>query len=132
MNKKFTIALIMIFALSSVVLPMRKERADLYNKAIGEKEANKKLALLEEYLQKYGKKEDKYLKYIFLNLTYTTFALKKYDKSIEYGEKTLTFQEIDDTSKIRIFLYLANSYYVTSKDLDKAIEYAGLVTELAK
>jgi tetratricopeptide (TPR) repeat protein len=69
---------------------------------------------------------------MYLNLTETAYQLQQFDKTIQFGEKALTYKEIETQNKLRMYLYLANAYNLTKKDIDKAYSYADLVIELAK
>jgi tetratricopeptide (TPR) repeat protein len=44
----------------------------------------------------------------------------------------LTFADIDDANKLRIYLSLANAFNITKKDPEKAYHYAGQVIELSE
>jgi tetratricopeptide (TPR) repeat protein len=80
----------------------------------------------------YGETGDKYLKFIYLQLTETLFQVKNYEEAIQYGEKTLVSGEIAPTNRLTLFYALANSYYTSQKDLEKAYKYADLMIELAQ
>jgi tetratricopeptide (TPR) repeat protein len=110
--------------------PARKERQDLYLKAVAEKNLETKMELLKEYVQKYGTTNDKFLRFIYLNLADTSYKLKNYDETIQYGEKALEFVDLDATNKLRLSFSLANSYNVTNKDVDKAFKYAKSIVDV--
>jgi len=132
MNKKITVLTVLFLAVS-VVIFSAKEQQDLYLKAVAEKDLATKMELLKEYAEKYGEKKDKFLRFIYLNLCETAYKLQKYDEAIQYGETSLGYQdELDLTNKLNVLFYLANSYYVTKKDFDKALEYANTVVELSE
>ena len=79
-----------------------------------------------------AKNDERNARYMYLNLADTAYQLQQFDKTIEYGEKTLLYKEIDGQNKLRIYLFLANAYNLTKKDVDKSYSYADLVIELAK
>lgn len=108
------------------------KKMEMWQKAITEKNLELRLQYLKEYEAEFGKKEDKFHKYLYLNLSETAFQLTQYDEAIIYGEKALTFEDLDDASKLRIYLSLANAFRITKKDLEKAYHYAGLVIEMGK
>jgi len=133
MNKKITIITILFVLLASVTfLSARNAKQDLYLKAVAEKNPQSKFELLKEYVTKFGSKKDKFLRFIYLNLTDTAFKLKLYDETIQYGETAMTYDEFQATNKLRLYISLANSYNVTKKDLDKAILYADKMIEVSK
>ncbi len=130
MNKKVIFVITLILITSLCLFAGRKEKEELWRKAITEKNLPLKYQYLKDYEAQYGQKKDKFHKYLYLNLADTAFKLKKWDEAIQFGEKALTFAEIDGSNRLQIYLSLANSYKITKKDMDKAFEYAGLVVEL--
>lgn len=134
MNKKVILVSIMFLLFISVFLfgGKRSEKADMWQKAITEKDLNLKLQYLKEYEAKYGKKKDRLLKFLYLNLSDTSFKLKNYDETIQFGEKSLAFPDIDASNKLRIYLTLAISNQIAKIDIEKAYHYAGLTIELSK
>lgn len=132
MNKKITFIAVMFLMVSVFVVGIRKEQQQLYLKAVAEKDPEAKMGLLKEYVQKYGNKQDKWLRFIYLNLSDTAFKLKNYDECIQNGEMALESGEVDNANKLRVYFSLANSYYVTKRDMDKAYEYAQSVIDLSR
>ena len=123
----------MMFLLGSILLiTSPQDQQDLYIKAVSEKDPGLKIQLLKQYEQLYGETGDKYLKFIYLQLTETLFQVKNYEEAIQYGEKTLVSGEIAPTNRLTLFYALANSYYTSQKDLEKAYKYADLMIELAQ
>ena len=132
MNKKITLMAVMFVLVSIFALGVRKEQQDLYLKAVAEKDPEAKMTLLKEYVQKYGDKEDKWLRFIYLNISDTAFKLKNYDECIQNGEMALESTEVDTANKLRVYFSLANSYYATKRDMDKAYQYAQSVIDLSR
>jgi hypothetical protein len=132
MNKKITLVAVMFLMASIFVVGIRKEQQQLYLKAVAEKDPQAKMGLLKEYVQKYGDKQDKWLRFIYLNLSDTAFKLKNYDECIQNGETALESGEVDNANKLRVYFSLANSYYATKRDLDKAYQYAQSVIDLSR
>jgi len=128
--KKISIVTIFMLILS-VSFIYSGEKQELWLKAISEKNVKVRFQFLKEFSEKFGK-DKRYFKNLNINLTKTAFFLKDFDKTIQYGEKVITVNELEDNYKIEMYIYLANSYYVTKIDLDKAYQYAGLVIDLAK
>lgn len=131
--KKIAILIIMMFLLGSILLiPSPPAQQDLYIKAVSEKDPELKTQLLKQYEQVYGQTQDKYLKFIYLQLAETLFQVKNYDEAIQYGEKALASGEIAPTNRLTLFYALANSYHTSQKDLEKAYNYADSMIELAQ
>jgi hypothetical protein len=131
--KKIVISMIMMFLWGSILLissPLAQQ--DLYIKAVSEKDPELKIQLLKQYEQLYGQTQDKYLKFIYLQLAETLFQVKNYDEAIQYGEKTLASGDIAPTNRLTLFYALANSYHTSQRDLDKAYQYANSMIELAQ
>lgn len=126
----------LIFMVSTIclsgLLALDKEQTDAWIALLGEKDLQVKMQKLEAYYNKYGGKEDRNSMYMYLHLTETSYLLQQYEKTIQFGEKALTYNEIEASHKLRIYLYLANAYNLTKKDLDKAYSYAEKIIELAK
>jgi tetratricopeptide (TPR) repeat protein len=132
MNKKITLITVMFLMVSIFVAGIRKEQQQLYLKAVAEKDPEAKLGLLKEYVQKYGDKQDKWLRFIYLNLSDTAFKLKNFDECIQNGETALESGEVDNANKLRVYFSLANSYYAIKRDLDKSYQYAQSVIDLSR
>lgn len=132
MNKKITLIAVMFLMVSTFVIGIRKDQQQLYLKAVAEKDPQAKMDLLKEYVQKFGGKDDKWLRFIFLNLSDTAFKLKNYDECIQYGEKALGSGAVDNANKLRVYFSLANSYYATKRDMDKAYQYAQSIIDLSR
>ncbi len=89
-----------------------------------------KLELLEQFNEKYSTEKNQ--KIILLQLSSASFQAKQYEKTIEYGEKAINDLKLIDKEKIKVYLWLANSFYVTKSNSDKVIEYADLCVRLGK
>lgn len=131
MNQKFIlISIVCLLCLSVSLFAGRKE--ELWQKAITEKDPNLKFQYLKEYEAEFGGKKDRFSKYLFMNLAEVSFKLQKWEDNIIYGEKTLEDPEIIPTEKVRIYMFLANAYRQTKKDLDKALHYAQKTIDTAR
>jgi hypothetical protein len=131
--KKLAVLIVLLFVFSWIGLfAVDKEQADAWNDLIGEKDLHVKMQKLEDYYNKYGGQEDRNSMYMYLHLAETTYLLQQYDKTIQFGEKALTYKDIEAGYKLRLYLYLANAYNLTKKDVDKAYTYTELLIELAK
>jgi len=130
MNKKITVLTILALVLSVFALHARDERQDSYLKAVAEKDLATKMQLLSQYVETYGQKEDKFLKFIYLNLADTAYKLKNYDETIKWGEISLENNpEIQANNKLNLLFNLSNSYYITKKDLDKALAFSEQIVD---
>jgi tetratricopeptide (TPR) repeat protein len=131
--KKIVIIFLLVISFGlSGLLAADKEQTDAWLALMGEKDLQVKLQKLEVYYNKYGSKENRNSMYMYLNLAETTYLLQQYEKAIPFGEKALTYKELDASYKLRMYLYLANAYNLTKKDLDKAYNYAEQVITIAK
>jgi len=129
--KKIVILIIMLITVSLPgLLALDKEQTDSWIDLVGEKDLQVKMQKLEAYFNKYGGKEDRNSMYMYLQLAFTTYQLQQYEKTIQFGEKALTYKEIENSHKLQLNLYLANAYNLTKKDLDKAYRYAEQVIEI--
>ena len=114
--KKIVILIIMLITVSlSGLLALDKEQTDSWIDLVGEKDLQVKMQKLEAYFNKYGGKEDRNSMYMYLQLAFTTYQLQQYEKTIQFGEKALTYKEIENSHKLQLNLYLANAYNLTKK-----------------
>lgn len=131
--KKINLLILLLIVIGTVVLPaMTKAQTDAWIAVLGEKTLQVKFEKLEEYYKTYGDKDERNAIYMYLNLADTAYQLQQFDKTIQYGEKALLYKDIEAQNKLHIYLFLANAYNLTKKDIDKAYSYADLVIELAK
>ncbi len=131
MKKTLIICLTALIFLSALSLPAANKK-EMWMNAITEKDPTVKLQKLMEYKAEFDDpKDDNYL-YLYSNLTLTSFQLKKFAESIEFGEKTLQIPNIQDNTKLTVYLILANAYNVTKQDYKKAAEYADMVVSTAQ
>jgi hypothetical protein len=105
--KKTLVFIVMLIALSlSMLFALDKEQVDSWTALVGEKDLQVKMQKLEAYYNKYGAREDRYSMYMYIHLAQTTYMLQQYDKTIQFGEKALTYKEIDASNKLPLYLYL--------------------------
>ncbi|HUU05802.1 MAG TPA: hypothetical protein VMZ49_08000 [Patescibacteria group bacterium] len=131
--KKLAFLIFILITISlSGLLALDKEQTDTWIAIVGEKDLKVKMQKLDDYYNKYGGKEDRNSIYMYMHLTETTYLLQQYERTIEFGEKALSYEEIEASYRLRIYLYLANAYNLTKKDLDIAYSYADKVIELAR
>ncbi len=127
--KKLLVFVLISFLANSIFL-LSDEKQDLWKRADVETNLEQKFSILEEYAAAYP--QDENAKVLYWNLSVLSYQLKKYDKTIKYGELALAQEGIDNNNRLNLYLYLANSYNVTKTDLEKAFHYAGQVVSLAK
>lgn len=127
---KKLLAYVMIALLVASALLWADEKQDLWRRADAETNLEQKFSLLEEYAAKYP--QDENAKVLYWNLSFLSYQLKKYDKTIKYGELALAQEGLDNNNRLNLYLYLANSYNVTKTDQEKARHYAEQVVSLAK
>jgi len=130
MNKKIIVVSVLVLLTSLLLFGSKKE--EMWHKAITEKDLELRLQYLKDYEAEFGNKKDKFHKFLYMNLADTAFQLTKYDEAIQYGEKALTFPDLNAPNKLRLYLTLANSFNITKKDIEKAYHYAGLIVDLSK
>jgi len=124
-----SLAALLLLAAMNLTAASKK---DMWMNAITERDASVKLQKLLEYKAEYDDEKDENHLYLYLNLTITSFQLKKFAESIEFGEKTLQISNIQDNNKLDLYLILANAYNVTNQDLNKSAEYAEMVISTAQ
>jgi uncharacterized protein YxeA len=103
--KKILILMLVILILTFAMLfSIDKKQMEKWVTIITEKDAPTKMQKLEEFHTEYGDKNDQMTRLIYLNLTVTSYQVQKYDKTIEYGEKALTFAEVESADKLKNLL----------------------------
>jgi tetratricopeptide (TPR) repeat protein len=117
-----------VFSQTNVQL---EEAYKLYIKAINEKNIDVKIQLLEQYIAQYGKSGLEFDKYVYANLAIAYFQKRNHEKTVEYGEKSLSFQDIDNLTKINLYLIVSGAYNELKRDLEKALAYAKTAKDMA-
>jgi tetratricopeptide (TPR) repeat protein len=110
---------------------VQEEAYKLYINAINEKNIDSKIQLLEQYIAQYGKIGLDYDKYVYANLAIAYSQKGNHEKTVEYGEKTLSFQDIDTLTKINLYLMVSGAYNELNRNLEKAFSYAKMAKEMA-
>ncbi len=110
---------------------VQEEAYKLYINAINEKNIDTKIQLLEQYIVQYGKIGLDYDKYVYANLAIAYNQKGNHEKTVEYGEKTLSFQDIDTLTKINLYLMVSGAYNELNRNLEKAFNYAKMANEIA-
>lgn len=131
--KKITCLIVLILSFLMLFSISRKQAMDKWMTIVSEQDLQIKLAKLEDFIKEYEYKDDQIGQLICANLVDTSYQLKQYDKTIEYGEKSLTaLPNIEVSEKMKIYLALANAYYVTKTDMKKSYDYADSLIKLVR
>ncbi len=109
---------------------VQEDAYNLYIRAIKEQSLDAKIQLFEEYLAKYGKIGLDYDKYVYANLALSYNQKKDYEKTVDFGEKAISAQDIDNLTKIQLYLTISGAYNELNRNLEKAHNYAKIAEEL--
>lgn len=109
---------------------VQEEAYKLYINAINEKNIDTKIKLLEQYIVQYGKFGLDYDKYVYANLAISYDQKRNHEKTVEYGEKALNFQDIDILTKVTLYLTVSGAYNELNRNLEKALNYARMAKDL--
>lgn len=110
---------------------VQEEAYKLYINAINEKNIDTKIQLLEQYISQYGKIGLDYDKYVYANLAIAYNQKGNHEKTVEFGEKTLNFQDLDTLTKINLYLMVSGAYNELNRNLEKASNYASMAKDIA-
>ncbi|MGQ9617767.1 MAG: tetratricopeptide repeat protein [Candidatus Aminicenantia bacterium] len=128
----FAISIFLLIApISFSQATVQEEAYKLYIKAINEKNIDVKIELLEQYLAQYGRIGLDYDKYVYANLTFVYNQKGNHEKTVEYGEKAISAQELDILTKINLYLVVSGAYNELNRNLEKAYNYAKMAQDLA-
>jgi len=130
--KRTIVFLLTLILLLPALYSINKEKMEKWITIISEKDPQVKMQKLEEFQKEYGDKDDQLTKLMYLHLAITSFQVQKFDKTITYGEQSLTYKDVSDTDKLNLYLCLANAYFLTKTDLDKAYGFAEQAITMAK
>lgn len=110
---------------------VQEEAYKLYINAINEKNIDTKIQLLEQYISQYGKIGLDYDKYVYANLAIAYNQKGNHEKTVEFGEKTLNFQDVDTLTKVNLYLMVSGAYNELNRNLEKASNYASMAKDIA-
>ncbi len=128
----YLVSLLLLFAITVFSQATVQEEAyKLYINAINEKNIDTKIQLLEQYIAQYGKIGLDYDKYVYANLAIAYNQKGNHEKTVEYGEKALNFQDTDILTKINLYLMVSGAYNELNRNLEKASNYAKMAKDLA-
>jgi len=130
--KKSFVVLVCVLIASSFLLKGQDQQG-LWNRAMQENNIESRYQLLKEYDTTYGQISDKNSKFLYLNLSFISFQIKKYSETITYGEKAVAYKDdIKELNVLQLYQVLADAYRVTKMDYDKSIQFATGMVTLAK
>ncbi|MFQ6082268.1 MAG: hypothetical protein ACE5WD_02780 [Candidatus Aminicenantia bacterium] len=132
MKKKVLRITILLSFITNFLTAQIDEAYQLYLKAATEQKQAKKIQLFKEFLSKYSGQGTPYEKYVYANLALMPGTSKDYSRAIEYGEKALSFSDLDEFTKTQLYIVLSGSYTELGQNLEKAKRYADLAIELAQ
>lgn len=123
--KKTALSTLVLLLLSFVSLSAQSNLADEdYIKAITTPDVSQKVKLLKDYLTKYAGKGTKYENFVYANLCLIPYPGKAPKETIDYGEKALAIDGLDDLTNCQIYLLLSGIYSQLGQNLEKAKSYA--------
>jgi tetratricopeptide (TPR) repeat protein len=131
MKKTVLTTLIMVIFVSAT-LTAQTTANDEYIKAMTTSNAEQRVKLLKEYLAKYAGRGTQYENFVCAALCVQNYAGKTYRETIEYGEKALALNGLDDLTKCKVLITVAGMYSQHGQNLEKAKNYASQIIEIAQ
>lgn len=132
MKKAALITLTLILFLFTSMFGQNSEADEAYIKAMTTPNVAQKAMLLKDYIAKYGGKGTKYENFACANLCLLPYTGKTTKETIEYGEKALSLDGLDDLTKCQVYIQLSGIYSSLSQNLNKAKNYAAKVVQIAE
>jgi tetratricopeptide (TPR) repeat protein len=130
--KKTALTILIMILFISANLPAQTAANDEYIKAMTTPNADQRVKLLKEYLAKYAGKGTQYENFVYATLCVQNYVGKTVRETIEYGEKALALDGLDDLTKCRILITVSGIYSQHGQNLEKAKNYASQVVEIAQ
>lgn len=103
-----------------------------YVQAMSTQDPAQKAKLLKEWLRANSGKGNQYEKYAYAELCVFPYPGKTAEELVEYGEKALSVDGLDDFMNCRVLMNIATVYSQRGQNLEKAKSYSQQVIELAK
>lgn len=125
------LSILTLFTFTSL-FAQQSEAEKLYLKAMTTKNVEQRAQLLKQYIEKYGGQGTKYEKFAYANLCLLPYEGKTSQEAIQYGEKALSLGGLDDLTICQVYLKMADIFIQEERNLDKAINYAQEVIQIAK
>lgn len=131
--KKTALITSILFFFTFLSLYAQNNPADeAYIKAVTTPDINQKVKLLKDYIAKYRGKGTKYENFVYANLCLIRYKGKTAKETINYGQKALALNGLDDLTKCQVYIQLSGIYSKLGQNLEKAKSYALQVIKIAK
>jgi tetratricopeptide (TPR) repeat protein len=105
---------------------------DAYIKAMTQSDPCQKVAALKSFLQQYAGKGSQYENFANAHICLTPCPGQAGTEKAQYGEKALTMEGLDDSTKTQLYVTVASLHIQSGQNLDKAKAVAGKLIEFAK
>jgi len=132
MKNTFLTTLILFLFISTILLAQTNNANQDYIKAMTASSPQQQVKLLKEYLVKYAGKRTQYGNFVYANLCIQPYAGKTAKEIIDYGEKALALDGLDDFTKSRVLINVSSVYSQRGQNLDKAKNYSLQIIQIAK
>ncbi len=130
--KKLVVVLLLAAFFAGTISLYAGKPEKMYAAAITEADPAVKLQKLEAYYEKYGRKKKYQSPALFTQIINTAAKVKKFDVLVKYSELALASEVLTETDKVDIKLSLAQYYFSTGKDMEKADKIASEVIAFGK
>ena len=131
MKKRLLISL-SILILAAGFAAAQTEADDAYRKATTQSDPCQEYQLLKDFVAKYAGKASQYEHYAYSFLSLTKCPSAPVAERITFGEKALGMSGLDDVTKVRIQLTIAQLAYVSGEHSDKGKSRANEAIALSK
>ena len=130
--KRILMTVLLLAVVATGFLTAQNEADDAYVKAMTQNDPCQKVQALKAYVQKYAGKGTQYENFAHVFLCLTPCPSQPAAEKIQYGEKALTMDGIDDGTRTQILITITSLYLQSGQNLDKAKVAAGKLIDLAK
>jgi tetratricopeptide (TPR) repeat protein len=130
--KRILMTVFLLAVVATGFLAAQNEADDAYVKAMTQSDPCQKVQALKAYVQKYAGKGTQYDNFAHVFLCLTPCPSQPAAEKIQYGEKALTMEGVDDNTKTQLLITITSLYLGSGQNLDKAKAAAGKLIDLAK
>ncbi len=130
--KRILMTVLLLTVVATGFLTAQNEADDAYVKAMTQSDPCQKVQALKAYVQKYAGKGTQYENFAHVYLCLTPCPSQPGAEKIQYGEKALTMEGIDDSTKTQLLITITSLYIQSGQNFDKAKATAGKLIDLAK
>ncbi|HEX2695538.1 MAG TPA: hypothetical protein VHP61_07265, partial [Acidobacteriota bacterium] len=130
--KKILMTVLFLAVVATGFLTAQNEADDAYVKAMTQSDPCQKVQALKSFVQKYSGKGNQYENFAHAHLCLTPCPSQPATEKIQYGEKALTMEGLDDSTKTQLLVTVASLHIQSGQNLDKAKAAAGKLIEFAK